>query len=100
MDTAIINIRVDQDVKNQARDVVEKLGLSLSAVINGFLKTLIRTKKIEFDINNEEPSEYLIQSLKQSEVDYKAGRVSPAFDSIEEAMAWLDDKNAKYANQV
>ncbi|MBU2052308.1 type II toxin-antitoxin system RelB/DinJ family antitoxin [Patescibacteria group bacterium] len=100
MDTAVINIRVDQRVKTQAQDVVEKLGLSLSAVINGFLKTLVRTKRVEFDVNDEEPSEYLIQSLKQSEADYKAGRVSPAFDDVDEAIVWLEDKNRKYANQV
>jgi addiction module RelB/DinJ family antitoxin len=100
MDTAVINIRVDQKTKLKAQDVAENLGLSLSAVINGFLKMLIRTKRVEFDINNEEPSEYLIQSLKQSKADYKAGRVSPAFDDVDEAIAWLNSKNPKYANQV
>jgi len=100
MNTAVINIRVDQRVKTQAQDVVEKLGLSLSAVMNGFLKTLIRTKRVELSANDEEPSEYLIQALKEAEKEYKNGWVSPGFDNAKDAIAWLNNPRGKYVNQI
>lgn len=103
MNTAIINIKTDPEVKKAAQHIAEDLGLSLSAVVNGFLKQFVRTKAIHFSLEkNETPSPYLIQALKESEVDRKAGRVSPAFDNVEDVIRWLDTpkKDRRYANQT
>lgn len=74
MNTAVVNVKVNTAVKKEAQRVAEEMGLSLSAVINGFLKQLIRTKTITFS-TEEEPSEFLIESLRESREDIKAGRV-------------------------
>ena len=100
MGTAVINIRTDAKVKSQAQKIAAELGISLSGLINGFIRHLIRTKRVEFDLLSEEPSDYLIQALKESEADIKAGRVSPGFDDVDEAIGWLEDKDRKYADQV
>ena len=100
MSTSVINIRTDAKVKSQAQKIASELGMSLSALLNGFIKQLIRTKRVEFDLVSEKPSEYLIQSLKESEEDIKTGRVSPGFDNVDEAIDWLENKKRKYANQV
>lgn len=99
MNTAVINIRTDARVKSEAQKTAEKLGFSLSSLINGFLKSLIKTKTVHFAVK-EEPSEYLIKALKESEEDIKAGRVSPTFDNVEDALKWLDNPKRKYANQI
>lgn len=99
MNTAVINIKTNPQTKKQAQKVVEEMGLSLSGVINGFLKQLVKTKEVHFDLN-EEPSEYLIQALKESKADIKAGRVSPTFSNVKDAIAWLKDPKAKYENQI
>lgn len=70
--------------------------MPLSVIIKGFLKQFSRTRAISF--NAEEPSEYMIESLRKSEEDVKAGRVSPTFTNAKDAIAWLDDPNASYAN--
>lgn len=97
--SAVINIRTDIKVKTKAREIAEKLGLSLSAVINAYLKQLIRTKSVTFKLQ-EEPSEFLIKSLRASQKDIKNGFVSPTFDNIKDADAWLDNPKAKYVNQL
>ncbi len=48
----------------------------------------------------EEPSDYLIQVLKESEEDRLAGWTSPAFENTEDAVAWLHDPNRKYDYQI
>lgn len=88
MNTAVINIRVNSTVKKQAQKTVEKMGLSLSDVINGFLRHLIKTKTVTFTAR-EEPSAWFIKALKESREDIKAGRVT-SFESIDDARAYVD----------
>lgn len=94
--TAIINIRTDARVKSGAQKIAEKLGLSLSAVINAYLKQLIRTKTVSFSLS-EEPTDYLLEMLKESKEDIRKGRVSPSFTKAEEAIKWLKNPKRKYA---
>ena len=99
MNTSVINIRTQPDVKKAAQQVAEDLGMNLSVLINGFLKNLIKTKTISLKVS-EEPSEYLIISIKETEEDVKNGRVSPLFENADEAVAWLNDKDKKYEYQI
>ncbi|HEY5601356.1 MAG TPA: type II toxin-antitoxin system RelB/DinJ family antitoxin [Patescibacteria group bacterium] len=88
MNTAVVNVKVDPRVKKEAQKVVRDLGISLSGAVNGFLKHLVRTKTIHFSLI-EEPGEYLINTLKESKRDLKAGRVI-SFDNPDTALAFLD----------
>ncbi|KKR86329.1 MAG: hypothetical protein UU32_C0017G0002 [Candidatus Woesebacteria bacterium GW2011_GWB1_41_10] len=89
MNTAIINIKTDPYVKAQARDTASKLGFSLSALINGYLNQLIRTKAVHFSVLEEDPSEYMVKALRESEEDRKAGRYR-SFGSADNALEYLD----------
>jgi len=95
----VINIRTDAKIKSEAQEVVRKLGLNLSAVINAYLRQLIRTKTVFFSLS-EEPTDYLLQALEESKKDIEKGFVSPSFDNAKEALKWLKDPKAKYANQL
>ena len=46
----VINIKADRDIKIKARKIAEELGLSLSAVINAYLKQFIRNKSVYFSV--------------------------------------------------
>lgn len=100
MNTASILFKTDPKVKTKASKTARTLGLTLSAVLNGYLREFIKTKRISFGAENmgEEPSPYLIKTLKKSEEDIKAGRVSPRFKNVKDSIAWLNDPNAKYQN--
>jgi len=100
MSTAIISVETEPDLKAEAQAVAAELGFSLSSLINAFLKNLTLTREVTFRAAGEEPSDYLIQALKESEEDRLAGRTSPAFDSADDAVAWLHDPSRKYQYQI
>jgi len=89
MSTAVINIRTDLKVKKQAQAIAEELGISLSSLINGFVRNLVRTKRVEFDLLEERQSEYMVKALKESEEDYKKGNYF-SFNNVDEAVEFLD----------
>lgn len=99
MYTSVVNVKIDAKTKKQAQKVAEELGFSLSALIKGYLKQLIHTKRVSFDLS-EEPSEYLIQSLKEAKKNREEGFVSPAFDNAKDAISWLENPHRKYENQI
>jgi addiction module RelB/DinJ family antitoxin len=99
MNTAVINFKTDPKVKKKAQKVASELGFSLSSLLNGYIRHLIKTKTVYFTAKSEEPSEYLIEVLKESEADRKAGEVSPSFDNAEDAIAWLNDPKRKFVNE-
>ncbi len=98
MNTASILIKIDPQVKAKAQKTAEKMGLSLTSVINRYLKHFITTETITFSTQDEIPNERTKKALIQAEKDWKAGRVSPTFDNAEDAIAWLNDPKAKYQN--
>lgn len=87
MQTAAIYIRTELETKRKAQKVAKEIGISLSGLVNTYLKQVIRTKKVEFSA--EEPSEYLIKAIKKARENRKKGRGSPIFDNAEDAIAYL-----------
>ena len=86
--SVVVNIKIEPQVKRDAQKLAEKLGLPLSALIKSYLKQIIRAQEVVLTVS-EEPTEYLIKSLKESEEDIKAGRVT-SFDNAKNAIAWLN----------
>ena len=98
MKTAVINVKVDEKTKKNAQKLAQELGLNLSVVINGFLKTFIISKKVTFNANpSEEPSDYMLKMIKEAEAE---NEYSPIFEKSEDAISWLKDKNRKYENSI
>lgn len=48
---AQINLHIDDDVKYNAEKTLNDIGLSMSAAINIFLKTVIRENRIPFELS-------------------------------------------------
>lgn len=88
MYTSVVNVKIDAKTKKQAQKVAEELGFSLSALIKGYLKQLIHTRRVSFDLS-EEPSEYLLEAIKEAEEDLKNNKASPIFDDPKKAISWL-----------
>ncbi len=95
MNTAVINIKTNPETKMKAMTVADEMGLSLSALVNAFLKQLIKTKTVTFSAREEEPSDYLKALIKQAEKDYKKGNTTPAFKDPKDFIAYLHKEAAK-----
>lgn len=89
MNTASILIKTDPQLKIKAQKIAAKLGLSLTSVINRYLKHFITAETITFSTKEGKPSQYLIDALKQSEADVKARRVI-TFKNRKEELDYLD----------
>lgn len=48
---AQISLRVDDDLKRNAERTFDDIGLSMSAAINIFLKTVVRENRIPFELS-------------------------------------------------
>lgn len=96
MKKAVVNFKTDPATKKAAQKKAAQWGLSLSSLMNNYLKNMAQVKTANISFDGEEPSEYLIEQLKQSEADRKAGRTSPAFDNAKDAIAWLRNQRRQY----
>lgn len=90
MNSSVVTIKIDQQTKKDAQKTAYELGMPLSVVIKAFLKQFIKTKTVEFSARDENPSEYLIKTIRQAEKDLAEGKASPTFRTGEEAVKWLE----------
>ncbi|PIR40546.1 MAG: hypothetical protein COV32_02820 [Candidatus Yonathbacteria bacterium CG10_big_fil_rev_8_21_14_0_10_43_136] len=75
MKTAMINIKTDKAVKEEAQKLAAELGFSLSALVTASLKQFVRTREVV---------------IEEVEKDIKAKKnISPAFTNAREASAYL-----------
>ncbi|MFA5001213.1 MAG: type II toxin-antitoxin system RelB/DinJ family antitoxin [Candidatus Paceibacterota bacterium] len=86
--TAVINIKTNPKIKKQAQAVASDLGLSLSAVINAYLRQLVRDRRVEYEMEGH-PSPLLVSSIEEARADYKNGKAF-SFNNNEEALRFLD----------
>jgi addiction module RelB/DinJ family antitoxin len=89
MNTASILIKTDPQLKEKAQKTAEEMGISLTSVINRYLKHFILSKSITFTVKDEIPTQYMIDSLKEAEEDVKKGRVL-TFENPGDELAYLD----------
>lgn len=74
MQTAAIYIKTDPEVKAKAQKVAKELGLSLSSLLNGWLRQLIKNKPVTFSALDAVSNDYLKSVLKQAEKNLKMGK--------------------------
>lgn len=94
MQSAVINFTTEEKTKQEAQKTAKKMGISLSSVLNHYLKHFVQTKTVVFSVAEEVPNKYLVKALNESEADVKAGRVTTFKDS----QAVLDYLTAEIEN--
>lgn len=88
MNTAVINIKTDPKLKRLVQKKAQEFGLSLSSVLNVYLRKFLQAKSVEFSDVRLELTPWAKRMLKKSEEDFKAGRYK-AF-TPDEYVAFLD----------
>ena len=94
-----IHIKTDVHTRDRAKKVAQDFGFTLTSLVNAMLKQIARTKRLTLSLD-ETPNQYMIESLKQSEEDVKAGR-GMSFESGKDALEYLakeiaDEKQAAH----
>lgn len=83
MSQTVINFKTDSKLKSEAKQVLDKMGLNFSVVMNAYLKKLISERRIEFTIP-EIPNARLRKAIRDADEEYKQGKTAGPFSSIEE----------------
>lgn len=85
----IIHIKTDAQLKREAAETAKKMGFSLSAVVNGFLRNYVQTQELHIT-SAPQMTLYLESILKAIELDIKTGRnLSPSFKGAGKAIKYL-----------
>ena len=85
----VINIKTDKDIKELAQKTAGDLGLSLSALINAYLRQFVRTKEAYFTLSPK-MSPALENLLGKIEIDIQRNKnISHGFSSPMETKKYL-----------
>ncbi len=89
MKTAMINIKTDHALKEEAQELARELGFSLSAIVTASLKQFVRARAVQFSAQPR-MTPYLEEVIAGVEKDLKAKQnLSPAFARAKLASAYL-----------
>ena len=84
------NIKIDPELKEQAQDLFESLGMNLTTAVNIFLRQSVREQVIPFRIGEPAPNAETWQAIR----DARNGvGLSRGFTSVKELMEDLDADN-------
>ena len=88
MNTAVINIKTHPKLKQELKAVAKELGLSVGAIINAYVRELVRERRVVFSappaLNHRTQS--LLESIDR---DIRAGKNADGPFSPEEAVTYL-----------
>lgn len=91
---AVLNSKVDADLKREAQELAKELGVPLSLVVNGSLREFVRNREVVFSVAPR-MSPWLEQVIGEFEEDRRKGKgLSPAFGSAAEAVSYLKSRSA------
>lgn len=89
MKTAVITLKIEPKIKKEAQKAAEEFGMSLSSLVSGFLRDFIFNREIRFCQKEENPSQYLIDAIKEAEEERKKGNFH-SFVDAQDAIKFLD----------
>lgn len=82
--TSAININVDSNVKKEATELFNSLGLNMSTAINLFLRKSINVGGIPFELKNPKPTRELKKALKEAKKIENEEILVKSFDNRED----------------
>ncbi len=88
--TSAININVDSNIKKEATELFNSLGLNMSTAINLFLRKSINEGGIPFEIKISKPTRALKKALKEAKKIENGEIKSKGFTNREELFEALN----------
>ena len=84
--SSTITVRVEDELKKEASDVFREVGMDMSTGITIYLKQVVRTNGIPFNISAEIPNALTLKAIHDAENGEMA-----SFSSIDALMEDLND---------
>lgn len=84
----VMSVKVDQDVKVAAQEVAKSAGLTISTLVNAYLRQIVATRHIEL-YAPETMTPKLTGLIAQVEAEFARGKVSKKFTSVDDFLSDL-----------
>jgi len=88
MKTAVLNVKVDDQVKKRAQAVAGAFGIPLSTLVNAYLIELAETGQVHFSAV-EIMTPRMEQIVEKAQKEMEAGETVGPFETAEEAIDYL-----------
>ena len=88
MTAANLNIRTDKEIKDQAEQIFNELGLNMTTAINMFLRTVIRKHGIPFSLKLDVPDEVTAAAIEEGRriASYSSVKGYTSMDALKNAL--------------
>lgn len=85
---SLLQIRIDEDLKNQATALYESMGIDLSTAVRMFLKKSVAVQGVPFELRNEQKKAEARAAIKEmNDISKANGNSEMSLDEINEIIA-------------
>lgn len=84
MGQSILSVRMDENLKREFDEFCAEVGLNSSVAVNLFVRTVVREKRIPFEITNR-PSLGAASVIRSADKDLESGRLQ-SYDGADKMM--------------
>ena len=98
MATTNLNIRIDADLKKQAEQIFNELGLNMSTALTVFLRQTVRSNGIPFDLRLDVPNDETLEAIEEVRRMKKNPSLGKAYSDVDQMMKELGSKKITNKN--
>ncbi len=98
MKNSTINIRLDEDLKKQFTELCDQFGMTTTSAITVFVRAVVRSRRIPFDIVDESPAETSDESTQTEQTTTKSSKKENT--QIQELTSKLIDVVTRGSNAI
>lgn len=91
--TNTINIRIEPELKEEAEKTLNELGMNVADAVTIFLKQVVLTESIPFEIKKPRYNKETIEAIKEALDIIKNPENHQSFNSVDELMEELNSDN-------
>ncbi len=88
METTLVNIRMEKNLKNNLEQLCKELGMNMTTAFTIFAKKMCRENRIPFDVSIDTPNKTTIEAIENVRNNTN---LSKSFSSVK---ALMEDLNA------
>lgn len=89
--TENLNIRIEPEIKKEAEKTLNYLGLTMAEAVKLFLKQVIMTDSIPFEIKKPKYNKETLEAIKEAKLIMEEPEKYKSYNTIEELMEDLEN---------
>lgn len=86
---ANLTMRIDDELKKQAEELFNELGMNMTTAFTIFAKQAVREQRIPFEITREIPNAETLEAMKEVEQMKRDSSIGKSYTDVDEMMKEL-----------